>query len=59
MEKTKEQLIEEAVKKLKKVNKRDQEVAHLEADDILCELLVALGCKQVVDAFDKIPKWYA
>jgi hypothetical protein len=29
------------------------------ADDILCNLLVSLGYKEVVDAWEEVPKWYA
>ncbi len=37
----------------------DTESAHIRADEILCELLVALGYGDVVDEFQKISKWYA
>lgn len=37
----------------------DTENAHCEADNILCELLVELGFKDVVAEYDKIQKWYA
>lgn len=37
----------------------DIERAHVEADDILCQLLVELGLEDVVAEFDKIDKWYA
>jgi len=35
------------------------EQAHAEADDLLCELLVDLGCNQVVEIFKKLNKWYS
>lgn len=38
---------------------RDQEGAHGEADNILCNLLHALGLSEVVSEFEKIDKWYA
>lgn len=37
----------------------DYEVAHGEADTLLCELLTELGYKRVVEEFDKVGKWYA
>ena len=37
----------------------DHETAHYEADDILCQLLDALGHGDVVEEFKKIKKWYA
>lgn len=37
----------------------DCELAHEEADDLLCEILESLGYKEVVKAYDDIEKWYA
>ena len=37
----------------------DTECAHIAADETLCNLLGYLGCQDVVDAYDKIHKWYA
>jgi hypothetical protein len=37
----------------------DPEVAHGDADDVLCELLRSLGFNEVVDVWEKAPKWYA
>lgn len=37
----------------------DPEVAHLDADILICELLVELGYKDVVDEYDKTPKYYS
>lgn len=39
--------------------KRDPEGAHVDADQVLCDLLRALGCGDVVEAYDQIEKWYA
>jgi hypothetical protein len=33
--------------------------AHKRADSILCELLVQLGCEEIVSAYEKVGKWYA
>lgn len=46
--------------RMKDVNKRaDIEVEHVQADDLLCELLVKLGYHKTVEEFKKIEKWYA
>ncbi len=37
----------------------DAEYAHGEADDILCDILKDLGFEEIVEAWDKVPKWYA
>lgn len=37
----------------------DQEEAHIEADHILCELLISLGHIEVVEQYNRIPKWFA
>jgi len=37
----------------------DIEVQHSMADAILCGLLKALGYDDVVEAWAKVPKWYA
>lgn len=43
------------------VNKKypDEEEDHGEADGILCDMLDALGYKDLTDAWDKIGKWYS
>jgi hypothetical protein len=33
------------------------EVAHIQADEILCDFLLALGYQDVVQAYRKVPKW--
>lgn len=38
---------------------RDTEVAHSEADDILCEILTEMGYNDIVKAYETINKWYA
>lgn len=37
----------------------DQEMAHIDADDVLCQLLQDLGYNDVVEEYDRIGKWYA
>lgn len=51
---------EEAIEALRALHGAgDIELAHGEADDILCKLLNALGYDDVVVAYDKVPKWFA
>ena len=60
MIKKKADIIKEAVEKMKEcVNNGDTEVAHLDADDILCDVLTQLGYKELVDIYEKVKKWYA
>lgn len=40
-------------------NSGDAEVMHGQADDMLCELLSALGYDDIVAAFKEVDKWYA
>ena len=37
----------------------DLEQNHLNADRLLCELLEQLDCKDVVEEFNKVGKWYS
>jgi hypothetical protein len=37
----------------------DLELAHIEADTLLCDLLEQLGYRKTVEAYDSIEKWYA
>lgn len=60
MRKKKADIIKEAVEKMKEcVNNGDTEVAHLDADNILCDVLTQLGYKELVDLYEKVNKWYA
>jgi len=53
-------LSEEMVERLKKeVNNIDIEFAHINADDILCELLKKLGYDDVVDEYEKVYRAFA
>ena len=50
---------EEAIAALKKEQGSDDiEGSHINADKVLCDLLISLGYGDVVDEFDKIEKWY-
>ena len=60
MRKKKADIIKEAVEQMKEcVKNGDAEVAHVNADDILCDVLKQLGAKELVDEFNKVTKWYA
>lgn len=60
MRKKKEDIIKEAIEKMKEcVNNGDTEVAHLDADAVLCDVLTQLGYKELVDLYEKVKKWYA
>lgn len=39
--------------------KWDQEMAHYNADKVLCAMLRDLGYDEIVDIYEAIPKWYA
>ena len=56
----KEVIIKEAIEKIKEcVNNGDTEVAHINADAVLCDVLTQLGYKELVDLYEKVKKWYA
>ena len=44
---------------IKAVNNTDTEVAHIDADDCLCDLLIELGYSDIVDLWVQVMKWYA
>jgi len=51
---------EEALAKLAECQKNyDPEVAHADADDVLCTLLETLGYGDVVAEYAKVAKWFA
>ena len=53
-------LVNIAISELKELNSNyDTEVAHIQADAILTELLTDLGLEEVVDVYETISKWYA
>ncbi len=49
----------EAIKRMKKARLRDHEDAHSDADEILCELLISLGFKELIEIYNEIDKWYS
>ncbi len=49
-----------AVGEMKDLEEHDDgEQAHSQADAILCEVLKKLGLSELVEAWEKVPKWYA
>jgi hypothetical protein len=51
---------ERAIERLKELQRGgDTESEHLEADDILCMILISLGYQDVVAEWHKVDKWYA
>lgn len=52
---------QQAIARLKELqgSLQDVEIAHVEADQILCDLLNSLGYMDVVDQWIEIEKWYA
>lgn len=53
-------LSDEMVSRLQEeANNDDTECAHINADDILCELLEKLGYKDVVEKYNEVSKWYS
>ena len=47
------------VKQIYEIEKGDTEVAHVLADEVLCDLLESLGYVEIVEEFNSIYKWYA
>ena len=50
---------EEFEKCMKDLRSGDVEEAHCKMDDLMCELLIALGYEAGVKIFEKQDKWYA
>ena len=58
--KDKEYIKKNYLKKIiEECNSGDKELDHLRADDVLCDLLDALGYNEIVTEFKKLEKWYA
>lgn len=47
------------LKSTREVFEDDTEMAHIQADEIICAVLEELGYKDIVDEYNKIYKWYA
>ena len=51
---------EKYIARIKAIQKNhDTEEAHLDADQVLCELLTELGYKELVEEYDNVDKWFA
>lgn len=51
---------EDAIEELRKWQKSDdEEAAHINADGVLCDLLISLGYEDVVNEWEKVDKWYS
>lgn len=53
---------DEYLLKMKEIGEKygnDEEVCHGLADDLLCQILNDLGYNDIVEEFEKLPKWYA
>ena len=51
---------DKALIKLRKLQKNENiEIAHCNADHVLCDLLETLGFKDVVQEYYKVEKWYS
>ena len=51
---------DEALGRMRGLQKNtDYEVAHAEADDVLCDLLREMGFNELVDSYEQVGKWYA
>lgn len=53
------ELEKEYIEKLNEWISADEELAHTEADFLICELLKKLGYEKVVEEYDKVDKWYS
>ena len=59
-EQEQQDLVDRALKELKPLERRgDVEAQHALADDVLLDTLQRLGLWEIVDAWKKVPKWYA
>lgn len=53
------ELNEKYLKRMIECNNYEAEYGHIDADNILCELLTELGYKDIVEVFEKLDKWYS
>jgi len=50
---------EEFKNKMAEFDNYDEEVSHMKADDLMCEVLESLGYKEGIEIFNNMAKWYA
>lgn len=54
-----DRLVVDAVARLERLQGApDPEIAHQQADQVLCEFLRAIGHREVADEFDAVERWY-
>ncbi len=41
------------------ISENDVLEAHIDADNVLCELLIELGYENIVKAYKEVHKWYS
>lgn len=52
--------LNEYLEKMRKlIELDDDEIAHIKADNILCEILMREGYNELVALYDQVPKWYS
>jgi hypothetical protein len=60
MEKENKRTYNEICKRMEELRKNScKEEAHIEADKLLVEALSLFGAKRLVNAYEKVDKWYA
>ena len=59
MDEKDKQILVERMKKIAAKSKENEEQAHIEADNVLCSLLVTLGYKDLIDVYQSVGKWYS
>ena len=53
-------MMDEYLKRLQELAEcGDSEAAHVYADKVLCDALTDLGQQELVDAWEKVRKWYS
>ena len=53
-----EEIEERYCNEMRKVDVEDIENGHVDADKILCDILLELGYKKLVECYKDVPKWY-
>ena len=55
-----EKLLNESIHKMIKISSDDdEEMAHINADNLLCEVLHKLGFGELVNVYERVKKWYS
>lgn len=60
MTKKQKETVDNAINKMSEIARNDDtEAAHGYADDLLCKVLNAFGCAELVDLYNKVDNWYS